>query len=275
MKEIDRGVSGDSYMDFYTPSDFAKIALYFCAEYGHFFCNNQYNISRDYLDLFLFILVENGALTIETQERVYTASSGEIVLLDCRHPHKYYCKERVEFLWFHFKGNSSDTYSKLLCAQHGITFPGNERIERNFKEIIQTLQAEIVNEHQISFLISGIFCYLASVTQNAIAVEGFLRPATDYIRHHYNEAISLEQLSTQCSVSVPHLIRSFKKYLNCTPHEYLLAYRLRQAKQILVGSSASIEQIAESCGFNSASHFTRAFRANTSLTPTEFRKLKF
>ncbi|MDD7625716.1 MAG: AraC family transcriptional regulator [Butyricicoccus sp.] len=44
---------------------------------------------------------------------------------------------------------------------------------------------------------------------------------------------------------------------------------------MLIGSQNTVEQIAELCGFNSASHFTRAFRGATGITPSEFRRLQF
>lgn len=275
MKIVDQGVIGNSFMDFSTPSEFAKNALYYCCQFGHFYCNENYSISRRFLDMFLLIYVRHGVLNVETQGHAYTASEGETVLLDCRCPHRYYCRESVEFLWFHFNGSSSSVYTEHLCAQRGIVFPGGEWMEQGFMEVLHAAGEDFVNEHQLSLLVSRILCQLASAKQNSGTVEGFLRPATDFIRAHYSEPIALEDLARRCRISTPHLIRSFKRYMNCTPHEYLLSYRLRQAKQRLIGSSASVEQIAEQCGFNSASHFARAFRTSTGMTPTEFRKLQF
>ncbi|HBN57572.1 MAG TPA: hypothetical protein DD414_12440 [Lachnospiraceae bacterium] len=275
MKIIDKGVTGNSFMDFATPSKFAKKALYYCSRFGHFYCDSQYCIARDSLDLFLLMYIRRGALTVETQNRVYTASEGEVVFLDCRFPHRYYCKDTVEFLWFHFGGCSSIFYAEYLYSQRGVLFPGDKGMEQDFISVLRIAEADIVDEHHLSLLISRILCRLASAWQYSGLAEGFLRPAADFIRVHYSESVSLDDLAEQCRISKPHLIRSFKRSLNCTPHEYLLAYRLRQAKHRLVGSSASIEEIAEQCGFNSASHFTRAFRTNTGMTPTEFRKLQF
>ena len=76
-------------------------------------------------------------------------------------------------------------------------------------------------------------------------------------------------------MSASHLIRCFKKHLSCTPHEYLLQYRLRQSKRLLQATEDSIEEIADACGFNSASHFARAFKAVNGMTPTAFRALEF
>lgn len=76
-------------------------------------------------------------------------------------------------------------------------------------------------------------------------------------------------------MSTSHFIRSFQKHLGRTPHEYLLAYRLRQSKQLLLTTDLTMEQIAEKCGFNSASHFARAFRSSNNLRPSEFRRMQF
>lgn len=76
-------------------------------------------------------------------------------------------------------------------------------------------------------------------------------------------------------MSTSHFIRSFQKYLGRTPHEYLLSFRLLRSKQLLLSAELSVEQIADQCGFNSASHFARAFRKSNGISPSEFRKMQF
>ena len=102
-----------------------------------------------------------------------------------------------------------------------------------------------------------------------------LAPALKYIQRGYAQPIALEELAAHCGMSASHLIRCFKKHLSCTPHEYLLQYRLRQSKRLLQATEDSIEEIADACGFNSASHFARTFKAVNGMTPTAFRALEF
>lgn len=277
MKIVDTGVIGASFMDFLIPTEFAKKALYYCPQFGHFYCDKRYHIVRESLELFLLMYVRSGTLWVETQNRTYSAGAGQAVLLDCRRPHAYYCKDNLDFLWTHFYGNSSAAYTEYLCAQNGVVFSRGQvpALSRILSDIFQQAQMDMADEHHISLLVNHALCCLADAVQETHASDALLQPAMEYIRGHYQEQIDLERLAELCQISVPHLVRCFKNYTNCTPHEYLLSYRLRQAKKRLTNSSASIEDIAARCGFNSASHFTRAFRRNSGVTPSEFRKMRF
>ena len=54
--------------------------------------------------------------------------------------------------------------------------------------------------------------------------------------------------------------------------EYILFYRIAQAKKELVQSSVPIVDIAEKLGFKSQSHFTIQFKKQTKMTPKEWRQ---
>lgn len=132
-----------------------------------------------------------------------------------------------------------------------------------------------MNEHQISIAVHSILGGLASRTVRTTVTSELLAPALAYIHGHFADDISLDDLAGMCGISKSHFIRSFKRYVGCTPHEYLLQYRLRQSKRLLLSSDLTVEQIAEDCGFNSASHFARAFRQETDISPTAFRAISF
>jgi AraC family transcriptional regulator len=83
---------------------------------------------------------------------------------------------------------------------------------------------------------------------------------------------SLEKMAEVAGVTAPHFCRIFKKASGTTPHQYVMRAKLDRAQQLLSGSNASLAHIAESLGFTSQSHFTRAFRQFTGETPSEFRR---
>ena len=277
MKIVDKGVLQPSFMDFTIPSAFAKSALYYVPRYGHFFCDEHYYIERDYLDMYLFMYVNSGRLHVQTGGKSYEAAAGDIVLLDCHQKHQYWCSDSADFMWFHFSGCSSPQYADYIIEQKGICISDEIAAKQKylFEKILLTAQAIMVNEHLLSQQITQLFAALASPPAVKILLNHPFIPAIEYIASHYSENIGLQMLCTQCALSISHFIRGFKAQTGCTPHEYLLAYRLRQSKQLLISSSYSIEEIAARCGFNSASHYARAFRKSEHISPTQFRKLDF
>lgn len=275
MKYSEPGVIGDSFVEFTVPSVFAKKALYCCPQSGLFYCNKHYDISRDYYDWFLMLYVCEGTIGIETNGHKYMVRPDEIALLDCHHPHRYYCEKDGSFMWFHFFGNSSPEYTQYLTDQNGLVFSGAHirRQRQLFSAILKQTGGAIVNEHQLSRDISALLRALATSQKSEGPDASLILPALDYITRHFAEEIDLDRMSELCMISKPHLIRCFRRELNCTPHDYLLDHRLREAKQRLTTSAFSIEEIAEQCGFNSVSHFSRAFRKRIGMTPSEFRKI--
>ena len=83
---------------------------------------------------------------------------------------------------------------------------------------------------------------------------------------------TVEDMAARASVTPTHFCRIFKRASGMSPHQYLLKTRFERAQQLLLQSEARIALIAESLGFASQSHFSRAFRQIAGQTPVEFRR---
>ena len=273
MQIADKGVLPHSFMDFSTPSPFAREALYFAPSFGHFLCDAAYRIDREYLEQYLMLYVRRGTLHVRVDREAAPVCGDQIALFDCRRPHSYWCADSVDFYWIHFNGCSSRQYCAHLYERFGMVHRGGHipPLKEYFDAVINSAAAVLENEHQVSACIHSILSGLAAPEAGGSVASELLLPAITWIHNHYAESIALDDLADLSGVSKSHFIRSFRQYANCTPHEYLLRYRLRQAKRLLLSSDGSVEQIAEKCGFNSASHFARAFREKNGMSPTEFR----
>ena len=107
VKPPDKGLLLSSHVDFTIPSPFAREHLYYLIQYGCYQCVPGYEVRRDFLDMFLCIYVRSGALHAVCGDRTADAAAGQLVLMDCRLPHRYYVTEPTELLWFHFFGGES------------------------------------------------------------------------------------------------------------------------------------------------------------------------
>ncbi|MFK4997541.1 helix-turn-helix domain-containing protein [Bacillus sp. N9] len=63
--------------------------------------------------------------------------------------------------------------------------------------------------------------------------------------------------------------------MNCSPHQYLINYRINNAKKLLYNTKLTIKEIAFTCGFNSVSHFTTTFKKHVNVSPNKFRETQF
>jgi AraC family transcriptional regulator len=100
-----------------------------------------------------------------------------------------------------------------------------------------------------------------------------LRRACDYMNSHLGDDISLSELANISGLSVGHFAFAFKKSMGISPHSWLRRQRIDTAKALLRNRQLSLSSIAESVGFGSQSAFGVAFRKETRMTPTAWRRL--
>ncbi|MBN3562091.1 GlxA family transcriptional regulator [Aliamphritea spongicola] len=88
------------------------------------------------------------------------------------------------------------------------------------------------------------------------------------------EPLSLTELAGYVGISRRHLERIFKKHLDCTPLKYYIKLRLLAARQLLKQTSRPIIDVAAACGFVSAAHFSKCYKAHMHITPKAERQGK-
>ena len=94
-----------------------------------------------------------------------------------------------------------------------------------------------------------------------------------YIYEHYAETVTLEDIASAANISRSEAGRCFRSYMNCSPVDALIQYRLQTAHRLLDETELSLQEISCSCGFNSVNYFSRRFRANYGYAPSYNRKL--
>ena len=93
-------------------------------------------------------------------------------------------------------------------------------------------------------------------------------------KYFLSSTASLSGLAKGINESSHHVSQVINEKLNQSFFEFLAAYRVEEAKDILrsdFGKKLTIEEVAERVGYNSKSSFNTVFKKITSVTPSQFR----
>lgn len=100
-----------------------------------------------------------------------------------------------------------------------------------------------------------------------------IRHGLKYIKDHYTEDISVVQLAGKCNLSPKYFGALFKASAGKSVGEYILDLRMYDAKEMLIGTDLSVEEIAERVGFHNSFYFSKCFRLKEKVTPTKYRSI--
>jgi len=98
-----------------------------------------------------------------------------------------------------------------------------------------------------------------------------VRSTVAFIREHAGEAIGVKHVATALDVSRRTLDRRFADALGRTVHDELTAVRMQMARNLLTGGLETVNDIARTCGYETAASFSRAFRRHVGCWPTDYR----
>lgn len=100
-----------------------------------------------------------------------------------------------------------------------------------------------------------------------------VRVVKDYIREHYQENISLEEMAKLVDLNPVYLSVLFKRSTGVNFNDYLTDIRIAKAKSMLKDTNESIAAIAEQVGYANAKYFSQLFSKVVGINPTVYRKL--
>lgn len=242
--------------------------------------------------------VKSGSVTYRSAHKEYTLNAGDVLFVNADVIHSVIPINPCTDLEFsvHFiddifisggRGNAFDVEYVFPIKNNDniemILFDGNSP----GAEVIRTLIEENILikrkkdkfwEFKIRNNISVFWEFIVNETEQintevrlVTIRDKTLREAMNFIQEHYDEKISLAQISAHVHISTRECSRKFMKHLKVTPMSYLGTVRLQKASEMLQDFDKSIGDIALENGFSSGSHFTKIFKEHYKVTPIEYR----
>ncbi|GIO88158.1 putative HTH-type transcriptional regulator YisR [Paenibacillus faecis] len=277
----------------------APPAPYFL-ECGHtVYAAGDQHPNRKNLGVFDLLLVERGTLFIGEEEKRWELGAGETLLLL---PDRYHyafkpCEDGCSFYWLHFQTvcpwqeSAAGSLPALYQPEEHIrvygTAPYSIQLPKHWHlpypaqtyRLMDKLLA-YTTERQSSAYWSGQQTFdelirmmdLRQLEQYASPVVTVAEQTEAYIKNHYRSEVTGESLSEALHFHYNYITRCLKQVYGMTPHEYLLHYRLEQAKLLLLKTEWPVSEIAKYVGFRHAPYFSNRFTIKNGCSPQKFRK---
>lgn len=96
-----------------------------------------------------------------------------------------------------------------------------------------------------------------------------LQKMLTYIYENYADSVTLEDIAKAADISRSEAGRCFHTYMECSPIDTLIQYRLQMAHQLLSEKTETLQQISYACGFNSVNYFSRQFKKRYGYSPSQ------
>ena len=238
----------------------------------------QYFTERCGYDTFFLCLTQSGKGYMRHGERELSLQPGDLVILDCIEPHFYCSRSPIwQFLWIHFKGYGCREFFKKICSD-GLFFlhlENTEPIYKLYKQLIPLLSTHTLSDDLHISELLGSFLYTIARYQlwgEEKKIPSAIEQTITYIHENYQRNLSVQHLAERENYSIYHFTKLFKKYTGQSPYQYILSIRLRQARQMLLSTDYSIEEVSRFNNFSSCSRFISLFTKAFGMTPLQYRK---
>lgn len=251
-------------------------------EHAGFFTPEYCPKMKKYSDSgYLFMAVYEGKGLVKYKDQLHTVTAGQCVYIDCSHPH-YYIPDLENpwgVTWINFSGPSAKNYFDFFERQKDNFF-----VPQNYEILLMILTklvdnnlhkseiTNILNAKHLTDLLTSSILNNNSYDDCTNKFRHKLFSVKDYLDSNFTSQLNLEEIAEMFYISKFYLTREFKKAFGTTVIQYVLSKRIEYAKELLIYTNKSIEEISEACGFNDQSYFSRQFKKSENMTCLSFRK---
>jgi YesN/AraC family two-component response regulator len=240
------------------------------------------------------VYVNGGSGKRQVGSHISYYTSGSLILIGSNLPHCGFTdektgntKETVIQMKPDFLGNDFFGIAEMKNINHlfnrakaGLVFIGETKKRIGSK--LELIENQMPFERLLTLL--SILKELEEATEfKVLNAEGFsidlqmqdndkINTIFNYVKDHFQEQITLEEVADLVSMTVPSLCRYFKKITKKTFTKFVNEYRLVHASKLLAEKPISITEICFESGFNNFSYFNKTFQEFTGKTASQYRK---
>lgn len=243
-----------------------------------------WNVKRRQINDNFLIYAVSGYLKVILDNKEKCLEPGEFMMIEDLNPHGYTTPKGMEYSehiiihCFAYAPNGQNlirlfkdkifkvenveywtTRLKELCCLNDWE---NDLFKKRSASLYKTLLQEL--------LLNG-----AALYEFNIKGDKRIHKALQIIENDYDQDISIDDLANECGLQTARFRQLFKKQTRQSPRQYLINCRLKHAKQLLIQTDYTIQEIAELTGFRHNHYFCSVFKKKQQQTPLDYRNNPF
>ena len=264
-------------------TDTIDLALDF---YGYEDCPKNYEFGPSVRDNFVLHFITKGKGVFHINKNEIHLEAGDLFLLP-KNMVTYYqadAEDPWSYYWIGISGTKVSDFMRFstLHAKGFLkkTEVDTERIGLFMEQLVHKAEDSKMTSHYQLHLLSQIYELLFLISE--VAPDSHRsHPSPTYqlyltckhmIETHYNkDHLSIQEIADDLNVHRSYLTTVFKEFHQISPKEFLHSVRMQRAQQLLANTDESIKIVAYSVGFSDPLYFSKAFKAYSQLTPSQYR----
>ncbi len=234
--------------------------------------------------------IDKGSVEFGLEDSVAIVQAGDVIFM---HPGTNHYVKKIKETEYHYyamvfdssvlgqEGEPIRSILESIRVSHFVKLP---------EEILEKLRQATEYERQLLFghelvvktVLFDILAHILATKQyveisdKLLTEQGNRVNAIDvtlnYVREHYRENITLDDILKITSYSKSHFIRLFKKNVGMNLTDYINKYRIEKSCLDLIYTSKNVTEIATENGFNTVQYFSKTFKAYMKCTPKQYQR---
>lgn len=218
----------------------------------------------------LLVVKSKGKTSYTVGEKRYMADSENVLFIPKNTEYDMYIEREGECIVIELSVNGVENYKP--CELYT---GGDDDIFATVKDILHywTLRGPAFRSKCLSELY-GLLTQISSAQSFSDTLAGkyrLIHRSVKYIEANYSrQDLYTPMLARMSGMGETYYRSIFTAVFGVAPTKYIQQYRVDKAKELLIRSGASVEDIAVAVGFANSSYFCKVFKSLTGLTPSEF-----
>ncbi len=220
---------------------------------------------------FEFIYVSSGELSVHIENREYTLTAGNAMLILPNQAHSY------------TTADSAENFLCIFSVSYAYGFYSKTKDKTPLSPIFKLTDTSVLDDMQAPpedneyLLKSAFYKVIHNFNANTTYApkqakkQNILANIILFAENNYNKDVTLEDLAKEFAYSYNYLSCVINEMLNMNFATLLNTQRINRAAYMIQNTDYSFTEIALQCGYSSIRSFNRNFKRFTGKTPGEYR----